>query len=166
MKKFFSLALIAMITLLISCEKDNNGNEDNDKTVSDYLFAKSWQIELIKFTETDMLYTFRKGAPNNDVEFYSQDVITFNADGTGRYTSFGSNTFDIEWEFTDSEHSTIRYTIFDFSSGIPAPGKNLEILLENVVVTENHFKYAEIYTKDNDKSIISSVKRIAIPLQQ
>ncbi len=163
--KFYNYLLLASLLIFISCEKEKNDDSDSDKPVEEFLLSKSWQVEKLTFTEADKLYKFRKNASDNDVEYYSQDVITFYEDGTGKYTSYGSNTFNIVWEYIDTEKTTIEYTINDFLLGAPSPGNNLDVLLENVVVTENFLKYAEIYTKDDNKSIISSVKRVAIPLR-
>ncbi len=159
----FNFALyIVLATLFIACNKDSNDPDLQTPvlTIEQQLSDKVWLMDKISFTENDKLFHYKRNGSDNNVNYYITDRIIFNEDGTGTYKNFGANTFNISWAFKDIKKTVIEYTIHDFLGGSPSTGKNLKITMENITIKDDLLSYAEIYTKDDNNSIVASVHRI------
>lgn len=155
--KAFLFAFTAFSVLFISCKKEHYHHPDH-KNADELLTANEWIIEEITSSQSNELLYYKRGGQNNNVDF-SLNALTFHAGGTGNYTD-GSNMYDINWQFTNSDKTELSYFIHDYANGAPAPGLSMEVKLENVHLTKSSFKYAEIYTNENGVAAVSSVHRI------
>jgi hypothetical protein len=152
-KKTLILSL-CFFSFLLACKKESIPTVLNDE----FLTNKSWKMEGIKFTTDNILYHYKRNSSGNNIGF-DKDIIRFKKDGTGTYTNNGSDIYNLSWKFLDAEKSKIEYTIFNYSMGHPEPGVNQVVDWENVVATTTSLKYAEIYTRTDDVSIVCSVER-------
>lgn len=158
MKRLLLFSAILTSISVFSCTKDNTPVKT--KSVEDYLVGKSWKIQEITFVQNNQLYYYLRGGSGNTASF-PNDVLVFNADGTGTYTTTAGDSFHTTWDFQDSEKSKINYTVYDYDAGAAKTGSNLVVRMENVNVSDSTLKYAEIYTNGNGNSIISSVERMS-----
>ena len=162
MSKVFLAISFLVVSHLSGChkEKDNPPPTTPPKSNDELIVDKTWKFEYTTFTTDSKLFYFERNGSNNTANF-GNDAITFKSDGTGTYTATGSQMFTLTWKFEDSQKTKIKYTIKDYDLGVPKLGASQIVIWENVVLTENSLKYAEIYSRSDGKSIISSAKRIA-----
>jgi hypothetical protein len=130
-----------------------------EKKVQDLLVNKNWNMDEITYVEDNTLFYYLRGGQNNTAHFDS-NILLFKEDKNGIYID-GNVTYDITWQFVGNDYTKLNYTIYNYYKGAPKQGTNSVINLENVNLSESFFKYAEIYSHDSQKSIISSVKRIS-----
>ena len=163
MNKLFLPICFLIIGYLSACqkEKDDPTPTPPPKSNDELIVDKTWKFEYITFVSDNKLFYFERNGSNNTANF-GNDAITFKKDGTGTYTATGSQIFTLTWKFEDSQKTKIKYTIKDYDLGNPKPGANQVVIWENIVLTENSVKYAEIYTRSDNKSIISSAKRVPL----
>lgn len=157
MKKYFLLLLVVSLSLL-SCTKEL---ETPEKDITELLVGVSWKIHELTFVQNNTLFYYLRGGQNNTANYFDGDVLKFNDDQTGTYST-GAVTYEISWEFKSEDKKALSYIIFDYDKGAPKTGVNTEVRLENISLTENKFRYAEIYTNSEQKSTISSVTRIPL----
>ena len=155
MKRFLTLYLLVAL-LSVSCKKDSPSPPA--KTNEDLLVDIIWKTEQITSAQENAFIYYKRGGSNNTFNYDNYD-LKFNKDGTGKYTT-GDIIYDITWEFTNVGDSELTYIIHNYANGSPENGINLEVRLENIYLNETTFKYAELYTNNNGKSVISSVIRI------
>src|SRR5215204_741227 len=163
MQKLFLPVCFLIISQLTGChkEKDNPPPTEQPKSNEELLVNKTWKFEYITFVTDNKLFYYERNGSNNTANF-GNDAITFKSDGTGTYTATGTQVFTLTWKFEDSRKSKIKYTLKDYELGNPKLGASQVVIWENIVLTDNTLKYAEIYSRADNKSIISSAKRIPL----
>ena len=157
----FSAALLALFILAISsCKKDDSTTPPPaQKSKEELLTAKGWKFQSITFAQDSKLYYYERGGSANTANF-TNDLITFKTDGSGTYTATGIDVFNITWQFLDAAKSKMKYTILNYDLGVRKNGVNQIVVWENVLLTETSLDYAEIYTRSDNKAIISSARRV------
>lgn len=160
MKKSFFLYLL-MLPLIFSCKKVIT--PIIEKTTEANLVDKAWLMDEITFVQSNQLYYYQRGGQSNTAHF-DNNTIYFKKDKTGTYSD-GGHIYDITWSFDQDDKTKLQYTIYDYQNGAPQEGVNSVVYLENVNVSDAYFRYAEIYTHDGEKSVISSVKRVYLDIK-
>lgn len=97
---------------------------------------------------------YDRGGSNNTHD-YGNDLLQFNTNGSGTYTTSAGDSYTIAWQFDNGEKTELSYTISDFNG-------NLTIKLENILLDENNFRYSEMYGTGNNYSG-GSIYRIPKP---
>ena len=139
MKHLKSLAIALLFTTaFIACKKDKEDPEptpETDRTV--LLTQNSWQIRHLNQSQGGDKWYYDRGGSNNTHD-YGNDLLQFNTDGSGTYTTSAGNSYTISWQFDNSDKTELTYTINGFNG-------NLAIKLENIFLDENNFRYSEMY---------------------
>jgi hypothetical protein len=153
----YILGLILLSSIIISCKKDNDDPPESVISRDSILVSRVWQIKHIRVLQNNFIIRYDRGGQDNNWN-YDNDYFKFEKNGTGSYTA-GNDVYDISWQFDNSDKTELSYTIHDYSNGQPAEGFDLDVKLENVFISENSLRYAELYTNDNGTNTISSVYR-------
>lgn len=158
MKKFPAIiAVFAILSsvIVLSCTREFPQPPERD--IMTLLTQSVWRIEQTYSIQNNTVFFYKRGGQNNTFN-YDSDFLEFERDGTGTYTA-GNNSYVIDWTFDNSAKTEISYTIHDYANGQPAQGEELDVKLENVVVTFNSFRYAEIYTNIGGTHSVGSTYR-------
>ncbi|MBL7699008.1 MAG: hypothetical protein JNK79_12665 [Chitinophagaceae bacterium] len=136
------LSFLAISFLFIACNKDDDEPQQPQvKDRMELLTSVAWQIDHLYQVQGGQKAYYDRGGSNNTYN-YGSDLLKFNTDGSGTYTTSAGNSYTIEWQFDNAGKTEISYTINGFPNG------SLDIKLENVFLDENNFRYAEMYTNN------------------
>ncbi|MEZ0611594.1 hypothetical protein ACAW74_23990 [Fibrella sp. WM1] len=104
------------------------------------LTSGTWRINEHRSNFGNVLNYYKRGAPNNTINFDNSYYITFNANGTGTNTNTGTPA-SFTWSFQDPERTKIIFeqqTVYTFWENIVfAPGS----LAFTEYSTNNNFTY-------------------------
>lgn len=114
-------------------------------------------MKHIRVLQNNFITRYDRGSQDNNWN-YDNDYLKFEKNGSGTYTA-GDDVYNISWQFANTDKTEITYTLHDYANGQPTPGTDLDIKLENVFISENSFRYAELYTNENGTITICSVYR-------
>jgi hypothetical protein len=117
------------------------------------LTAHSWRMQEIRGVSNNVAFYYLRGGSSNTQSF-DNDVITFRPDKTGTYTDNSGNSFSLTWNFTNSNNTSIVYTMPNSNL---AP--NLVVTWENLKYKNASLLYDEYYTAGT-KTAHSHVVRI------
>src|ERR1700755_3059964 len=128
---------------LFSCKKDTSTPPPATEISRDSLLVSNiWQGPHIRVLQNNTMISYDRGGSDNTFN-YDHDYLEFKKDGTGTYSA-GNDVYNISWRFDNAAKTEMSYTLFDYADGAPHDGINLELKLENVFLSENSFRYAEI----------------------
>jgi len=154
MKHLLFLFLTISI-LFISCKKDKADPEPApEKDRTELLTGSSWQIKHLNQAQSGQKFYYDRGGSNNTHD-YAKDLLKFNTDGSGVYTSSTGVDYNFTWQFDNMEKTELSYTLAGYGSGTL-------IKLENILIDENNFRYSEMYMYDGFYSG-GSIYRISKP---
>ena len=128
--KLFAISIVVVSFLLSSFI---NTKPISTKTTENHLTSKTWktdEIRMVQRNSNKSLY-YKRDVFGND---YDADSIKFNTDQTGVYYYNGSQ-YKTTWSFLDDEKTRLKLTI--------KMGSEQPVFLDNVNVTESHFRYAQ-----------------------
>ena len=137
-----------MCLLLVSCSKD----KDDAKSKETLLTQHSWKMEEITQVENNVQIYYKRGGASNTNNF-DNDKITFLANGTGTYSPTTAQSFNITWEFTNAQKTTMNIVI-SFSASLITTLKCSELEL-----SENSFFCVTNFTNASAKPVLASVYR-------
>lgn len=143
-----SSALLSMF-LLQSCSKDS---DDVGKSREVLLTQHTWKMEEITQVENNTQIYYKRGGSTNTNNF-DNDKITFVTGGTGTYSPTPSETFNITWQFTNTEKTAMNIVI-SFTPTLTTTLKCSELDL-----TENRFFCVTSFTNATGKPVLGSVYR-------
>lgn len=158
MKKipFFAAVLcISISALFLACTREFPQPPERD-TIT-LLTQSLWRIDQSYSVQNNTVFFYKRGGQNNTFN-YDNDFLKFEKDGTGTYSA-GNNTYEIDWQFATSAKTELSFTIHNYANGQPSQGDDLLVRLENLVVTFNSLRYAEIYKNKNGTNSVGSVYR-------
>lgn len=171
MRKVFGLSFFVLITFLstlqvgiTSCTKDKTIYDTitkkdtiikidtvirKDTTVTmEILTANPWKVQEIRGVIGNIYYYYLRGGTTNTPGFaLDNEYITFNSDHTGLYVDNTTKSYNLTWDFANSEKTKITYTMFNFG-GAPS----LTINWEHLAYKNASLNYDEYYTQGSYQS--------------
>jgi hypothetical protein len=155
------LSLLAGLTLFSSCSS-NSDDVDNpnppgpEPTLRDTLAAHAWKMNQITYSQNTVFGYWERGVAGGGA--FNNDKIKFDTSGTGVYTNTYGENFDFVWQFRNAKRQDIDLVIKNIQGGRPAAGKDLPMLVNNVVVTDDQLRYTEIFIEGATPTITSVVR--------
>src|SRR5688572_27235910 len=132
MKLLIPILLIAISTPLSrSCKKEASTETKAPQSSVELLSQNTWKAQEIRiqFSDNSTLY-YKRG---NSGTTYDSDRLRFNIDGTGTYYFEGAS-YPTTWNFTDQAKTKMKIVI-------DQPPRPIKLYLENIQITETHFRY-------------------------
>lgn len=149
-------SLLALSILFLACKKDNADPEPTPvKDRTELLTGASWQIKHLNQAQSGQKSYYDRGGSNNTYN-YDQDLLKFNSDGSGVYTTSTGINYNFSWQFNNPEKTELSYTLAGYGGG------SLAIKLENIFLDESNFRYSEMYMQGGSYSG-GSIYRMAKP---
>jgi len=137
--KHFLFSFLAFSILFIACKKDNVDPEPPpEKDRTELLTGSSWQIKHLHQAQSGQKDYYDRGGSNNTHD-YAKDLLKFNTDGSGIYTTSTGVDYNFTWQFDNPEKTELSYTLANYGGG------SLAIKLENILLDETNFRYSEMY---------------------
>jgi hypothetical protein len=119
------------------------------------LVQKTWRIDQLQSLINGIHAAFYLGGTNTTGRNLSLNRYQFNADGTASYTDENGNHFTANWQFTDSDKRTIRFTIYSASANV----NNWEM----IVIEDNYLQGTQRFTVNGNPNNLQSFRLIQIP---
>lgn len=148
MRKFTFLS--TLILPFISCNNSITKTPGNQaKTVEQLLTGNTWKADEIRVQLSDDTKAYyKRGGLNNTVN-YNSDSLKFRRNNTGSYYYEGRE-YPVKWAFTDPEKTKMELIIYQDQA--------INIYLENIHFTDNHFKYTQYSSTDGISYMASGTR--------
>lgn len=137
--KHLTYSFLTLLILFIACKKDDVDPEPPPvKDRTELLTGSSWQIKHLNQAQSGQKTYYDRGGGNNTYD-YDDDLLKFNTDGSGIYTTSTGVNYNFTWQFDNTDKTELSYTLAGYGNG------SLAIKLENIFLDENNFRYSEMY---------------------
>lgn len=150
-KLVFTAVSFLLLTSFVQTQKTKvvTINTDNKEKI---LTKYTWQAEEIRTQLSNNKSTYyKRGGKNNTID-YGIDLLKFNANHSGTYSTNGKNYF-IKWYFQDSKKTKMEILI-NFS--IPHA-----VYLENINISNQYFTYVQ-HASDEEIQYLATVTRVPV----